>query len=90
MRSVNLAELATGFGGAAKVGSHYKRLQRFFRSFEIGYDDQTGEMLVTWQNGKTSAYGGVSEQLADEISRAPSVGEAINSQIKGVYGHRYR
>lgn len=39
VRSVNLAELATGFGGAAKVDSHYKRLQRFFRAFEIGYDD---------------------------------------------------
>ena len=39
VRSVNLAELATGFGGKATVDSHYKRLQRFFRSFEIGYDD---------------------------------------------------
>lgn len=39
VRSVSLAELATGFGGKAKVDSHYKRLQRFFRSFEIGYDD---------------------------------------------------
>ena len=39
VRSVNLAELATGFGGKAKVDSHYKRLQRFFRSFEI---DQGG------------------------------------------------
>ena len=39
VRSVNLAELATGFGGKAKVDSHYKRLQRFFRSFDLGYDD---------------------------------------------------
>ena len=39
VRSVNLAELATGFGGQAKVESHYKRLQRFFRSFEFDYDD---------------------------------------------------
>jgi len=39
VRSVNLAELATGFGGKAKVDSHYKRLQRFFRSFDIDYDD---------------------------------------------------
>lgn len=39
VRSVSLAELACGFGGKAKVDSHYKRLQRFFRSFEIGYDD---------------------------------------------------
>lgn len=39
VRSVSLAELATGFGGKAKVDSHYKRPHRFFRSFEIGYDD---------------------------------------------------
>jgi hypothetical protein len=39
VRSVNLAELTTGFGGKAKIDSHYKRLQRFFRSFEFDYDD---------------------------------------------------
>jgi hypothetical protein len=39
VRSVNLAELATGFGGRAKTDSHYKRLQRFFRSFELDYDE---------------------------------------------------
>ena len=38
VRSVSLAELATGFGGKAKVESHYKRLQRFFRAFEIDQD----------------------------------------------------
>ena len=38
VRSVNLAELATGFGGNSKVDSHYKRLQRLFRSFEIDQD----------------------------------------------------
>ena len=38
VRSVNLAELATGFGGTVRVASHYKRLQRFFRSFEIEPD----------------------------------------------------
>ena len=38
VRSVSLAELATGFGGKAKVESHYKRLQRFFRGFEIDQD----------------------------------------------------
>lgn len=38
VRSVNLAELATGFGGGVRVASHYKRLQRFFRAFEIEPD----------------------------------------------------
>lgn len=35
VRSVNLAALATGFSGSARVESHYKRLQRFFRGFEL-------------------------------------------------------
>ncbi len=45
VRSVNLAELATGFGGRAKIDSHYKRLQRFFRSFELNYDE-LAQLLV--------------------------------------------
>jgi hypothetical protein len=38
VRSVNLAELATGFGGQAQVASSYKRLQRFFRAFDLDYE----------------------------------------------------
>lgn len=45
VRSVNLAELASGFGGKAKVESHYKRLQRFFRGFEID-QDALAQLLV--------------------------------------------
>nr|WP_166154883.1 hypothetical protein [Neochlamydia sp. AcF84]NGY94587.1 hypothetical protein [Neochlamydia sp. AcF84] len=38
VRSVNLTQLATAFQGKAKLDSHYKRLQRFFRAlkFDIG------------------------------------------------------
>jgi hypothetical protein len=45
VRSVNLAELATGFGGRAKIDSHYQRLQRFFRAFELDYDE-LAQLLV--------------------------------------------
>jgi Transposase DDE domain len=37
VRTVNLAELAQGFMGKALVGSCEKRLQRFFRDFELDY-----------------------------------------------------
>jgi hypothetical protein len=37
VRSVNLAEIASVFPGRAKVASHYKRIQRFLRFFEISY-----------------------------------------------------
>ncbi len=38
VKTVNLAEVATGFAGRAKAASNYKRIQRFLRSFEIDYD----------------------------------------------------
>lgn len=37
VKTVNFAELATGFSGKAQTDSHYKRLQRFFRSYELNY-----------------------------------------------------
>jgi hypothetical protein len=35
--SVNLTEIAAVFAGRAKQASHYKRIQRFLRFFEISY-----------------------------------------------------
>jgi hypothetical protein len=57
---------------------------------DIGFDDETGELLVTWKNGRVSAYQGVPEDVAVQCSNAPSVGQFLNSEIKNVYGHRYR
>jgi hypothetical protein len=37
VRSVNLSEIASVFPGRAKEESHYKRIQRFLRFFEISY-----------------------------------------------------
>lgn len=57
---------------------------------EVGYDSDAKEMLVTWaKSRKQSAYEGVPEDVADTCSRAPSVGQFINEQIKGFYPHRY-
>ena len=39
VRTVNLSELALGFGGRALSASHDKRLQRFFRHFDLDYTD---------------------------------------------------
>ena len=55
----------------------------------VGYDEQTKDLIITWKNGKRSAYNGVPEELADELSRAPSVGTMLNSEIKPNYSHRY-
>ena len=37
VKTVNLAELATGFRSNVKTDSNYKRLQRFFKDFELDY-----------------------------------------------------
>ncbi len=44
-KTVNLAELATVCGGNVTYESHYKRMQRFFRSFEVDMA-QIAQMLV--------------------------------------------
>lgn len=55
----------------------------------VGYDPDAQELIVTWKNGQSSAYEGVSEELADRLSRAPSVGRMINQEIKPYFNHRY-
>jgi hypothetical protein len=37
VRTVNLSEIALGFGSKAQVNSRYKRLHRFFKGFKIDY-----------------------------------------------------
>jgi hypothetical protein len=37
VKTVNFSELATGLMGSAKTESNYKRLQRFFREFDLDY-----------------------------------------------------
>jgi len=37
VKTVNLAEIATGFRTNAQTSSNYKRLQRFFRDFDLDY-----------------------------------------------------
>jgi KTSC domain len=56
---------------------------------KIGHDSDTQELHVQWKGGKISIYSGVSETLADEISKSWSVGKAISDQIKDNFPHRY-
>ena len=56
---------------------------------EIYYDSDTQEMAVTWHSGKVSVYSGVPEDVALDVSNAPSVGQAMNEKVKGQYDHRY-
>ena len=49
VKTVNLSELAVGFGGKALKESNYKRLQRFFRNFELDYLE-IAKIVVGWVN----------------------------------------
>jgi hypothetical protein len=37
VKTINLAEIATGFRNKAKMDSNYKRLQRFFKDYDLDY-----------------------------------------------------
>ena len=50
---------------------------------EVGWDPETEELLVTFaKSGKTAAYKGFDEGVAEDLSKAPSVGSMFLSEIK--------
>lgn len=55
----------------------------------IGYDSDKNELIVTWTNGRISAYEGVDEEAALQVANAPSVGQMLHSEIKPNHRHRY-
>lgn len=54
----------------------------------IGWNSETNELWVEWSGGRVSAYGGVSQEQADEIANSWSVGEAV-ARLKKSAPHRY-
>lgn len=46
VKTINLTDLATGFRSNAKTESSYKRLQRFFRNFDLDYS-AIAKIIVT-------------------------------------------
>ena len=56
---------------------------------KVGYDPEVHELIITWNNGRVSAYSGVSEEKALQLSKAASVGQMVNTEIKPIYPHRY-
>ena len=49
VKTINLTELTTGFRSNAKTASCYKRLQRFFRNFDLDYS-VIAKLVVTLMN----------------------------------------
>ena len=55
---------------------------------QIGYDDETQELVVQFAKGGQYIYSGVPADIADGVINAPSVGQALNLDIKGFYPYR--
>jgi hypothetical protein len=54
---------------------------------EVAYTD-SGDMVVTFANGKEGMYSDVPEEVALRLSKAPSVGEMMHSEIIPTYSYR--
>lgn len=56
---------------------------------QAGYDPENRELHVEWQNGKRSVYSDVPPEAANNVLNSASIGEALHSNIRGVYDHGY-
>jgi len=54
----------------------------------VSYDPDSQTMVIMFNNGKSYAYANVPEDVAQDTSNAASVGEYVNSEIKGRYSYR--
>ena len=59
VKSVNLVELACAFAGKAQQDSQYKKLQRFFRFFELPYAEVATIIGGSTDAARRAAYDGV-------------------------------
>jgi hypothetical protein len=55
----------------------------------IGYDEESGELHVTFSTGRTAVYANVPPKVAHDVLEAPSIGEAMWRQIRGHYPFGY-
>jgi len=51
-------------------------------------DEESPEMTIVFAKGGTYVYEGVPEDVADQGSRAPSIGQWFLAEIKGRYQFR--
>ena len=56
---------------------------------KVGYDDETGELHVTFNSGKTAVYSGVDDKTASTVMNAPSVGQALHRNVRDKFEMEY-
>jgi len=57
---------------------------------QIGYDEPSQELHVTFKNGGYYVYLNVPEHIFDGLKNAASVGSYLNREIKGAYSFEKR
>ena len=67
---------------------HMRAVPRSSNVAAIGYDEETQELAVEFAKGGRYVYMGVPPDIADGVINAPSVGQALNFDIKGFYQFR--
>lgn len=65
------------------------------RVFQMGYDEQQKALYVRftpskrWPAGRVAIYHGVPPETADAVVNAPSIGQAMDISIKGIFQFSY-
>jgi hypothetical protein len=54
----------------------------------VGYDDESGELVVEFISGGVYSYPGVTREVYDGLMSAPSKGRYFFQAIRGVYAGR--
>jgi len=52
---------------------------------EVSYDGDDRTMTITFQDGRSYEYAGVSQDVYLQMQRAPSVGSFFHRHVRGVY-----
>lgn len=65
------------------------------RVFQLGYDEKARTLYVRftpskrWPAGRVAVYQGVPPETAADIVSAPSIGQALDVSIKGIFPFSY-
>ena len=56
---------------------------------KVGYDDETDELHITYNNGKTAVFKDVDAKTANAVMNGPSVGQALHRHVRGKFEFEY-
>lgn len=60
-------------------------IQRLSASISAGYDKETQELTIQFENGQSYSFTGVPPDVAEGLAKSSSPGRYYNTRIRGVY-----